>query len=403
MKRQTFNKTIPIIIGIFLYSAGLMSGIYAKNIQGFFASLTASPTVSVIMPTYNRADVLSGAIESVLNQSFKDFEFIIIDDGSTDNTAEIIQKYAGKDSRIIPLKNETNSGIVYGLNRGLEKARGKYIARMDDDDISFVGRLERQVRAMEEHPEITLFGTKLGAISYLNTPVPLTSPEIENPKRIEIHTYFSSGIAHPTIMIRHDFLKKKGIRYSEKYKFAEDCALYKDILNAGGLISVVKEPLLKFKVTNDLKRPSKYGNIQYNAFKGVQREKLARLGHVDEHLLGSGREGRDRCTFLEQMQAANKKTRLLDEPTLNEMVKEACPMNIKNSISVSHPYWTDFFVRTGDKLERFSNKDTARIVSETPTSITIKWDKWDSEIYTKKDDKTFVYQKDANGKVKKGG
>lgn len=402
MKKQTLKKSIPIIIGVFLYLAALMIGIYAKNIQDFFASFVKNPTVSVIMPTYNRADVLSGAIESILNQSFKDFEFIIIDDGSTDNTAEIIQKYAEKDPRIVFLKNEKNSGIVYGLNRGLEKARGKYIARMDDDDISFFGRLERQVRAMEEHPEITLFGTKLGVISYLNAPIPHSSPEIEDPKRIEIHTYFSSGIAHPTIMIRHDFLKKKGIRYSEKYQFAEDCALYKDILNAGGLISVVKEPLLKFKATKSMKRPSEYGNVQYNAFKGIQREKLARLGPVDERLLGSSREGRDKCAFLEQMQAANKKTHLLDEPILNEIVDEACPMNIKDSVTFVHPYWTDFMIRTGNKLERFSNKDTAHIVSETPTSITIKWDKWDSEIYTKKNDKTFVYQKDANDKVKKG-
>ncbi|EAJ7443814.1 glycosyltransferase family 2 protein, partial [Campylobacter jejuni] len=100
------------------------------------------------MPCYNRQEYIVDAIESILNQTYSNFEFIIIDDCSTDNTYEIVKKYAENDKRIIVLKNEKNQGIVYALNRGFSIAKGKYIARMDDDDISLPNRLEKQVEYM---------------------------------------------------------------------------------------------------------------------------------------------------------------------------------------------------------------------------------------------------------------
>ena len=102
---------------------------------GFFIyrSVTA-PRVSVVMATYNRAHLLPRAIESVLRQTFSDFEFIIIDDGSTDETADIVRYFQNRDRRIVFLQNKKNKGLVASLNRGLAAARGRYIARIDDDD-----------------------------------------------------------------------------------------------------------------------------------------------------------------------------------------------------------------------------------------------------------------------------
>lgn len=115
--------------------------------------------VSVIMPAYNAEKFIGEAIESILNQTFKDFEFIILDDCSTDKTWEIIQEYSKKDERIIPVKNEKNLKISATLNRGIEMARGKYIARMDADDWSYPLRFEKQIQYLEDNPDIILLGS----------------------------------------------------------------------------------------------------------------------------------------------------------------------------------------------------------------------------------------------------
>jgi glycosyltransferase involved in cell wall biosynthesis len=111
------------------------------------------PKVTVIMPTMNRAQLLPHAIESVLQQSFANFEFIIIDDGSTDNTQQVIQNYAKNDGRILCIRYEKNQGIPTVRNRGIAKARGTYIAWQDDDDIWLPGKLEKMVKKMDSLPD----------------------------------------------------------------------------------------------------------------------------------------------------------------------------------------------------------------------------------------------------------
>ena len=106
------------------------------------------PLISVIMGSYNRggdrqSSLLLKAVDSILAQTEQNFEFIIINDGSTDNTAELLEELAQKDKRIIVLTNKENHGLFYSLNKGLDKARGKYIARMDDDDFSFPNRFQK--------------------------------------------------------------------------------------------------------------------------------------------------------------------------------------------------------------------------------------------------------------------
>ncbi len=120
------------------------------------------PLVSVVMPTHNRADFVGRAIDSILNQTYNDFEFIIVDDGSTDSTSEILQKYAAKDKRIILLR-QNNLGTAAARNTGVDKATGKYIAFMDDDDISLPNRLEKQVSFLEKYPDYSacICNTKL--------------------------------------------------------------------------------------------------------------------------------------------------------------------------------------------------------------------------------------------------
>ena len=117
------------------------------------------PKVSVLMPAYNSEAFVAEAIESILNQTYTDFEFIIINDGSTDKTAEIIDEYAKNDSRIKFINNHKNQGLIAVLNQGLDLCTGEYVARMDSDDISMPQRFEKQVQYMDEHQEVGILGT----------------------------------------------------------------------------------------------------------------------------------------------------------------------------------------------------------------------------------------------------
>ena len=122
---------------------------------------TKTPKISVLMSAYNSEKYISESIESILNQTFKDFEFIIINDGSSDNTAKIIQKYAEKDERIRFINSKQNQGIIAALNPGFSMCRGEYIARMDSDDISLPKRFEKQIEYMDKHSECGVLGTSI--------------------------------------------------------------------------------------------------------------------------------------------------------------------------------------------------------------------------------------------------
>lgn len=122
--------------------------------------MSRPPLVSVVMTVYNGEKYLAAAVESILGQTFRDFEFIIIDDGSTDKTPELLNAFAAKDARISVLR-QPNHGLCYSLNRGCAAAHGKYIARMDADDVSLPKRLELQVAFLEQNPRTAALGTEL--------------------------------------------------------------------------------------------------------------------------------------------------------------------------------------------------------------------------------------------------
>lgn len=116
-----------------------------------------SPTVSVLMPVYNGAKYLHEAVKSILDQTYADFEFLIVNDGSTDDSEKIILSF--KDPRIVIIKNEINIGLINSLNKGLTIAKGKYIARMDADDVAMPQRLELQVKEFNTNPNAIVIGT----------------------------------------------------------------------------------------------------------------------------------------------------------------------------------------------------------------------------------------------------
>lgn len=202
--------------------------------------------ISVIMPVYNGGRYLKNAIESILNQTFKDFEFIIINDGSVDESLDIIGSF--KDERII-LINRENRGLAVSLNEGLQVASGKYIARMDADDIAMPNRLAKQYAYMQRNKNTILLGSAVSYIdedgNFIGTSYPYIGKKVKYYLRNR-----GNVIAHPSTL----FVKKYAILaggYSEKVgKYFEDHYLWAKMLKYGD-VNNLSIPLLKYRISSD--------------------------------------------------------------------------------------------------------------------------------------------------------
>ena len=199
--------------------------------------------ISVIMPVHNSQAYLNEAIQSILNQTYKKFEFIIINDGSTDNSLEIIKKYREEDDRII-LINREKRGLIKSLNEGLSKTKGQYIARMDSDDISLPHRFERQFDYMESNQDIGVCGTWIKIFGdNINTKLGRPSNDDETLKTTLL---FSVPFPHPSVMIRSNAIKGK-YDYNLDYDSIEDYKLWLD-MSKTTKFSTVPEILLKYRL-----------------------------------------------------------------------------------------------------------------------------------------------------------
>ena len=184
------------------------------------------------MPVYNPGIHLIGAIESILNQTFIDFEFIIVDDASTDNSWKIIKSFAKKDNRIIPLKNKINLGVSLTSNIAISQAKGKYIARMDSDDISTPDRIRKQVDFLKNNPETVLIGGQCTIINENNQIIgekkfPTTNKQINN------MIFWAVPVQQGFMMINRSLLPKKFSWYSPSKFSAEEVDLYFNLLKFG--------------------------------------------------------------------------------------------------------------------------------------------------------------------------
>ena len=189
--------------------------------------------ISVVMPVFNsQISYLKEAIDSILNQTFKDFEFIIIDDGSTGSCKEYLESLS--DSRIRIIHNEKNLGITKSLNIGLRAARGKYIARMDDDDISLPFRFEKQFAFMESHPDVIVCGSKTQPIGKKRQRIASSKVSMNDMEEYRIKLLFvNPGPVHPTAFFRHEKLIKYNIWYDESLRYAQDYGMWETISHYG--------------------------------------------------------------------------------------------------------------------------------------------------------------------------
>ena len=202
------------------------------------------PKISVIMPFYNDQKFLDQAIASIVNQTFKDFEFIIINDASTEDADKIVQKYL-LDERIIYVKNIENQGIVKNLNHGLKIAKADIIARMDGDDVAEPARFSNQFTFLEQNKDIDVVGSFVKIIDENDAQTDQRTKPID-PELIKKDLIIYSPVVHPAVMFRKDVINSVG-GYRQQYLFSEDIDLWYRVVYSGHKISNVPEFLLNYR------------------------------------------------------------------------------------------------------------------------------------------------------------
>lgn len=228
--------------------------------------------VSVILPVYNCERFIGQAIESILNQTYINIELIVINDGSNDDTLNIVDKYAN-DSRLIIVSRE-NRGLVYSLNEAIGLANGKYIARMDADDISMPDRIERQVDFLTTNNNVAIVGSRTILINEYGQQIGKCHKALSD-GATQSHFYYGSPLAHPSVMYNLNILSKNEIKYSAEDYPAEDLGLFLRI-SRKYKIRNIKQPLLKYRIT-------KSGISNTQKTKQQQKSSQLRLCHFSSN------------------------------------------------------------------------------------------------------------------------
>ena len=205
--------------------------------------------ISIITPVYNSEKYIAETIESVLAQTYPDWEMIVVDDCSTDSTPSILKSYSLFDPRVRLMRNPVNKGLPYSLNHAIGNAKGEFIARMDADDISLSTRFQKQIDFLNEHSEVEICGT--GCIEIDRTgkeifykSMPCTEREIEKV------IFKRSPFIHPTVMIRKSFFQEVGL-YNESYLKTQDLELWSRAYISGVKMANLPDYLLLYRVENN--------------------------------------------------------------------------------------------------------------------------------------------------------
>ncbi len=257
------------------------------------------PRITVLMPVYNGERFLASAIESVLTQSFADFEFLIINDGSTDRSVEIIQNYPDPRIRIV---HQENRGVAEALRMGIQLARGEYVARMDADDECVPERLALQKKVLDEHPEVCLVHGMhdlidgSGKVVRKNCGLPRTD------KQTKWLLLWGNIISHPTVMLRMTSLKANGLNFRPETNGAEDFDLW-NRLSEKGVFYYLPTVLLRYRMHAGSVNRLDRGRRQMQAYQLVLRENFNRYGlplsskQTEELAVLSGQTGTNPLTY----------------------------------------------------------------------------------------------------------
>ena len=209
--------------------------------------LDSTPLVTVLMPCYNAEKYINAAIESIVQQTYKNLQILLLEDGSTDSTFEICQQWSRKDERIKLIRNEKNLGLIKTLNNGITHSNSPFIARMDADDISALSRIEKQVNFLLQNDQIGIVGSKSSRIDFKGN---ITAEEGNvtylSSETLSISCFFTQPFFHGSILIRTQLLKEN--QYSEVYKHSEDFELWLRLNSKGIKFQNLNEILYYYRV-----------------------------------------------------------------------------------------------------------------------------------------------------------
>lgn len=284
-----------------------------------------NPAITVLMSVYNGEKYLREAIESILRQTFSDFEFLIINDGSTDATEQIILSYS--DERICYLKNESNLKLIASLNKGIALAKGKYIARMDTDDIALPERLHKQFNFMEQHTEVALCGTGCQIFGEENKTVKYSATHNEIMAKMLYQCHF----IHPTIIMRKSMIDTFTVKFDTHFIHAEDYDFFTRVGEKFKLANI-QEVLLQYRIhsqnISELNRATQDANsvaIKKRMFKNLgvnitESELLLyeSIAHYDYELTAEYVGHAEQ--LLQKMLAANNQTGYFDKTFFNALI-----------------------------------------------------------------------------------
>lgn len=360
-----------------IYSIGVLVLISLTTIIYFL--YPKKPIVSVVLPTYNRAQTLPVAIDSILAQTFQDFELIIVDDGSTDNTQTLLKKYQAKSDKIKVITHAKNKGVSAARNRGNDVAQGKYIAIMDSDDIATADFLLKSVEFMEKNPSITIgvpvrftYWPNEGLTKKFIWPFPL-------------HDFvFGNTFGNVGNIFKRDFIKKHNIRYKSEYTCGEDYDFWIQMILKGATTTKIptNEPLVVTKLTGGLSQDKAICNKSNIKIQKLLYEKI-----------GYKSNNSNSCVIIKKMLKVFPN--VFGEPTKKEYIN-TCPQT-DNAVRIKHPDWHDYIVFSDDKKRIHiytRQREQASVTNFIPNQeLTIKWDKYGIE--------TFLYDKNSDAYILK--
>lgn len=229
----------------------------------------SQPLLSVVMAVYNGEAFVRDAIDSILKQTYQNFEFIIINDASTDSTPDILKSY--NDPRIVILTNDTNRFLPYSLNRGIDASKGKYIVRMDADDTSMPERLQLQLDYMEGHPEVGIAGTRAYTFGAHKGKITYKPDDVD----IKIEMLSNCHMVHPTLIIRKSMLDEHDLRFNPDYRKNQDYKFFIDAIDKtkfGNLTAF----LLNYRTTAENLQRKVHNQDSNNA--RIRQELYAKIG-----------------------------------------------------------------------------------------------------------------------------
>lgn len=324
------------------------------------------PLISVIMSTYNEEKYIETSLKSLLNQTFREFEIIIVDDASTDNTKQLIQNL--QDERIHLICNEENQGLTKNLNKALKYVTGKYIARMDGDDIAFPTRFEKQFQYMEKHLETMLVScyTKSFGDSDLVFALP------DDSEVLKVRMLVRPVYAHPGFMMRRELIEA-GYQYNEEYRTAQDYEFASRVAEKYK-IGLVPEILLLYRV-HKKQISVKAGNQQFNNADKIRKRQLERLGiQLSEtewkNYQDLVKESKVDCLesfdkvyeIIQKMLRSNEKTKIYDPKIMEKTLKRMLYTWVIRNKNMKH-------LLAFPKVCRYQMKDMLLFVGEVVRTI----------------------------------